>query len=127
VDRYVDVLMDTTRAGFDLYPEPRHRGSGTRRFGYDPDTTPPSMAVVAALSEVLDADPLELGPIQGTVDADALDTLVSVRETRDGDGDVRVTFSLEGHSVTVHSCGTVAVVPSGHGRTDDRNGEVRRT
>ncbi|MEF8862800.1 MAG: HalOD1 output domain-containing protein [Haloarculaceae archaeon] len=117
--------MATTQAGFDLYPEPCHRGSGTHRFGYDRDTTPPSMAVVAALSEVLGADPLDLDPIQGTVDADALDALVRVGDTTDGD--VRVTFSLEGYAVTVHSYGVVAVAPSGHGRTDDRNGGIRRT
>jgi len=61
--------MATTQAGFELCSGTYHPASGTHRFGYDRDTTSPSMAVIAALSEVTGIDPFELGPLGATVDA----------------------------------------------------------
>lgn len=115
--------MSTTQAGFELRSGTYHPESGTHRFGYDLDATPPSMAVVAALSEATGIDAFELGPLGATVDADALDALVRVRDA--SEGDLRVTFSLEDRTVTVTSNGVVTVGPSGDGRVDERDEEGR--
>lgn len=109
--------MIATEAGFELDSVQYHPNSETYRFEYDQNTTPPGMAVVAALSEVTDTDPTALEPIHASVDTDALHTLV---EDRDGaNGDVQVTWTHEEYTVTVHSYGVVAVAPSGEGRTID--------
>lgn len=112
--------MVATQAGVELTSETYHLDSETLRFEYDQDTTLPSMAVVAALSEVVDGDPVELEPLHDVVDTDALDAFVGVRDTTDGDRSV--TFTVAEYAVTVDSDGSVAVAPSGRDPTDDRNG-----
>lgn len=76
---------------------------------YAGDTTDPSIAVVSALAAVTDTDPLALGPLGTAVDADALDSLLAL-ESGD-DGDVSVTFAIDGHDVSVHSGGALCVQP----------------
>jgi len=115
--------MSTTRAGFELCSGTYHPESGTHRSGYDLDATPPSMAVVAALSEVTGIDPLELGPLGASVDTDTLDAPVRVRDA--SEGDLRVTFPPENRTVTVASDDVVTVGPSGGGRVDERDEEGR--
>lgn len=115
--------MRTTQAGFELRSGTYHPESGTHRFEYDPDATPPSMAVVAALSEVTGIDQFELEPLGATVDTDALDALVRVGDARGSD--LRVTLSREGHTVTVASNGVVTVGPSEGGQVDERDEEAR--
>lgn len=115
--------MSTTQAGFELRSGTYHPESGTHRFGYDPDATPPSMAVVAALSEATGTDQFELGPLGATVDTDALDALVRVPEASE-DG-LRVTFSLEDRTVTVASNGAVTVGPPEAGRIHERDEGAR--
>ena len=78
-----------------------------------------SMAVVAALSEAMDVAPLDMEPLQVSVDTDALDVLVHVRGTMNGD--VQVTFTHERWAVSVHSYGVIAVTPPEHERTDDQS------
>ncbi len=91
--------------------------SETYRAVYDRDRTVPSMAVVATLSEVMDCEPGELDPLYASVDADALDELVRVREGTVGD--VTVTFPVADYAVTVHSYGVVAVTPGEREQVDD--------
>lgn len=79
------------------------------------------MAVVAALSEVRDADPTELRPLQTTVEADALDTLVRVP---DADRDVHVTLTHENCEITVSSSEVVVIDPRETGAVDDPTGGV---
>ena len=81
--------------------------SGTARTQFDQEKTPASMAVVATLADIMDTDPVELDPLHSTVDADALDALVRVRNGTNGDTHVR--FTHEGHTITVHSYGVVDV------------------
>lgn len=74
--------------------------------------TPPSICVVETVSDALEADPTELGPLYEAVDPDALDALFEPPE-RFTSG--RVTFTFEGCTVTVDADGWVAVSPG----TDD--------
>jgi len=59
------------------------------------------MAVIAAVSNVLDTDPLELDPLHDTIDTDALDDLVRCRGPPNEPVDV--SFTVEGHKITVFS------------------------
>lgn len=111
--------MASTRAGFELGSVTNQPGSEAYRFEYDQETTPASMAVVAALSEAMDVDPIELEPLHASVDTDALDALVRVRGTMNGD--VHVTFTHEGRVITVYSYGVIAVTPPEHERTDGQS------
>lgn len=86
------------------------RESGTYRARYDQDATAASMAVIAAMANVLDVDPVELDPLHYTVDTGALDELVRHRDA--SNGSVDVSFTVEGHEVTVFGNGIVTLSPS---------------
>ncbi|AHG01917.1 hypothetical protein HALLA_01070 (plasmid) [Halostagnicola larsenii XH-48] len=83
--------------------------SGTVRTQFDQEVTPASMAVIATLADIMDTDPVELDPLHSTVDPDEVDALVHVRNGTDGDS--HVTFTHEGHAITVHSYGVITITP----------------
>lgn len=98
------------------------QGSGTVRTQFDQEKTPASMAVVAPLADVMDADREERDPLHSTVDLHALDALVRVP---DGTiGDTHVAFTHESHTITVHSSGVVAITPEHEpaAENDERGG-----
>ncbi len=99
--------MDATVSGVGVEAVEYSQESGTVRTQFDQEKTPASMAVIATLADVMDADPVELDPLHSTVDPDALDALVRVRNGTDGD--THVTFTHEGHEIAVHSYGVVAI------------------
>ncbi|WIV68486.1 hypothetical protein QQ977_07125 [Natrialbaceae archaeon AArc-T1-2] len=101
--------MGTTISGVGVEAVEHAQESGTVRTQFDQEKTPASMAVVATLADVMDTDPVELDPLHSTVDADELDALVRVRNGINGD--THVTFTHEGHTITVHSYGVVAITP----------------
>lgn len=119
--------MSVTQTGVEFESESYQPASGTHHFEYNQETTTASLAVVTALSEVLDADPIALDPLQETVDTDALDTLVAAG--RHSEDVLSVSFTAADHMVTIHSDGTVAVAvgeeeytePLEEGTTDDDN------
>ena len=98
--------MIVTPGGVELSPVERPPASDGRHFEYDPDATVAGMAVVAALSEVLQADPTTLEPLQRTIDVDALDTLLSSSDA------VEVTFPFADRTVTVTADGVITVRPA---------------
>lgn len=69
------------------------------------DVEPPSMAVVEAIADLTDRDPVACPPLYDYVDPDALDRLVS------HGGEVRIDFEYDGYEVEV-SDETVTVRPS---------------
>lgn len=112
--------MTSSQTGYEVHSETRRPTSETARFQYDRATTPPSMAAVTALAEVMDVEPTELKPLQEAVDTDALDALAVVEGPTNGD--VRTTWQQEGYAITVHSHGMVAIDPV----RDDRIESMRR-
>lgn len=72
-----------------------------------------SQRVVAAVADARDEDPLELPPLYGVIDPDALDQLFDrgVSGRRPGPG--RVIFMLADCEVVVHSDGEVDVTAPG--------------
>lgn len=71
---------------------------------------PASMAVIATLSELTGRGPTDLRPLHEAVDTDALDEVFS--NDRDSNGDISVTFSIIGHTVTVKAPDRVTITKS---------------
>lgn len=65
----------------------------------------PSLRVIDALADATDTDPLELDPLYGVIDPEALDQFIRA----DTDGNASVQFAYDGHDVEVRGDGTVAV------------------
>lgn len=111
--------MASTRSGIEFESVTYPQDSEAYRFEYDPETTPASMALIAALSETMDVDPIELEPLHASADTDALDALICGRDRIDRD--VHVTLTHERREMTVYSKGVVTVTPLEHERTDDQS------
>jgi len=104
--------MGAKIAGIEVEAVEYNQGSATVRTQFDPKKTPPSMAVVATLADVMGVDPAELDPLYSAIDPDALDQFVHVHNrTR---GDIHVTFTHENHSITVHSYGVITITSEGN-------------
>jgi hypothetical protein len=99
--------MDEVLSGVGVEAVEYHQETATVRTQFDQEKTTASMAVIATLADVLDTDPVELDPLYSTVDPGALDAIVRVRH--DTDGDIHVTFTHEGHAITVFSYGMVTI------------------
>jgi len=59
-------------------------------------TEKPSTAVVLAVAKIIGTDPLALPQLAGTIDPDALDSIIT-----NGDGDAQVTFGYASCDITV--------------------------
>ena len=114
--------MTATRAGVELESVEYQQDTETYRGRYDQETTSPSMAVVAVLSEVMNADPLELEPLHHAVDTDSLDAFV--RDRGASEWPVTCSFAFDEYAVTVSDNGEIAVAPSRDGRIDHRNEDI---
>ena len=101
------VDMDAVLSGVGVEVVEYHQETATVRTQFDQEKTPASLAVIATLADVMDADPVELDSLHSTVDPDALDTFVRIRHGTDGD--IHVTFTHEGHAITVSSYGVVTI------------------
>ncbi|QLG27546.1 hypothetical protein HUG10_08270 [Halorarum halophilum] len=84
-------------------------------------TGQPSIAVVEAVAEATDRDPLDVASLYDHLDTDALDALVASPE--DGTGaDVRVSFTYDGVRVLVEGTGEItAFVDSSRGERSDQS------
>ena len=99
-----------------------HHDSATVRTQFDQEKTPASMAVIATLAEVMDADPIELDPLHSTVDPDALDAFVRTGT----DEDIHVTLTHEDHAITVYSYGVVSITPDHEPTVENRGRNTGR-
>ncbi|QSG01767.1 HalOD1 output domain-containing protein [Natranaeroarchaeum sulfidigenes] len=90
------------------------RQSQSYRARYDRETCSADMAVVSSLSSVLDVDPIELEPIQYSVDTDALNDVVD-----HADDDTNVSFEFEGYEISVSTDGIVDLTPPDEGPAAD--------
>jgi hypothetical protein len=96
-------------AGVEVEAVEYHQETGIVRTQFDQEKTPASTAVIATLADVMDVDPVELDPLHSTVDPEALDALVCVRNKTDGE--IHFTLTHEDHTITVYSYGVVTVTP----------------
>lgn len=79
---------------------------------FDWTETSPLVAVLRTVSIARNCDRTEMEPLAEYVDADALRAVVREGEGRAGDRSVSVSFSYDGHDVTVETDGTVVVRPT---------------
>ena len=89
----------------------RSNGDGVIRAEFDWSSKAPSTAVVEAVAIASDREPTAIEPLYGAVDPGALDALVRSNGTGSEGADATVSFSFDGHDVTVNSDGTVVVRP----------------
>ncbi|WP_202614562.1 HalOD1 output domain-containing protein [Halostella litorea] len=99
-DESIEALMD------DGTPAEFENPHGVVERRYDSGDGSPSEAVVYAVAEAVNVDPLELDPLHGTVDPDALDALF-----RNGDDSTLLSFSYGGCDVSVSGQGRVVAAP----------------
>lgn len=111
--------MEDVVSGVGVESVEYHPDSSTVRTQFEQVKTPASVAVTAAMADVMDVDPVEMDPLHATVDPDALDDLLRVRTGTDGD--IHVTFTHEEHTITVYSYGVVTITP-GHEPTAENCG-----
>ena len=108
--------MDVKVAGVGVEAIEYNVESETARTHFEQEKTPPSMAVIGTLAHVMGVDPIELDPLYSTIDPDALDKLVHVHNRTSGD--THLTFTHEGHSITVHSYGVVTITSEDNQTTE---------
>jgi len=101
-----DEKPDETTTDDDLARE-FENPEGVVERRHDPAVGSTSEVVVYAVAEATGIDPLELDPLRGTVDPDALDALF-----RNADDSTLISFSYAGCDVSVSSQGRVVAAPS---------------
>ena len=69
----------------------------------------PSEAVVRTTAALLDRDPMELNPLYGAVDPDALDAMVAHAQRVNTDSQPILSFSYHGYRVLVDATGRITV------------------
>ena len=116
--------MTASRDGVESQSGSDPRAPTAYQTTFDREQTAPSMAVVAALSDVMDVDPVEMAPLQETVDTDALDAILGDRSV---DSERSVSLSVAGYSVTVSSEGTVTVAAAVGERTETTDAVASHT
>jgi hypothetical protein len=107
----------TSTTGVDFTTTDYDAPSQTAQFTFEPDASTTSMAVVAALSEVVETDPALLEPLHTFVDTDALDALLGRGDGRESS--LFVTFTAMGHTVTVHQRGAIEITDAATAQPDE--------
>lgn len=78
---------------------------------YDWTSISPSTAVVETVADTIDMDSTDLDSLYGSLDPDALDTLVQQPDQNGSTADITISFTFADTRVTVHSAGDVVVEP----------------
>jgi hypothetical protein len=86
-----------------------HESSGAYRTVFDPGSQLVSEAVLATVAEAASAELLDLPPLYGAVDPDALNALLSARDRSRPTEGVAVSFAYAGFAVEIDGAGTVVV------------------
>lgn len=85
--------------------------TGTYLASFDRESESVHLAVVSAVAVVAGTAPLELPPLYSETDTSALDALAESTPPGPSIDGMRVSITFDGHDVTVHSDGIVAVQP----------------
>jgi len=101
--------MAPTISGIELDSVQFCHESGTYEAAYDHESTSPVMAIVAAVGNVLNTDPIELDPLSETVDGDALERVLQTPDPTDGS--VQLSLSYADCDITVSSDGHIQIAP----------------
>ena len=85
--------------------------TNTYRATFGSTTTTPSVAVVEMITSIYERDPTDLTPLGTVIDPDALDQFLQTPALGNPDGERKVEFTFEEHSVTLLSYGLIKVQP----------------
>lgn len=88
----------------------RNEETGTYSATYDWSDVAPSTAIMEAVSAVENADPVELEPLHGVADPDAIDELLDPTGNT-GSGELEVTFRYGFVHVSARRNGTITLSP----------------
>jgi hypothetical protein len=83
----------------------------TYRASFDSSSESVCTAVISTVAAVSETKPMELPPLYSVCDPDALAALVTPTVIGPPNGDVHVSFTFAGYTVTVHDYGVIAVQP----------------
>lgn len=104
------------------------------QIGYDPrsetyharhdwdDSQPLSTTVIEAVGAATETDPTQMDPLYEVLEPSALDALFRPQSDAAPRMSGQVLFSLDGHDVAVHSCGSIIVDASGKERGGENTG-----
>lgn len=98
---------------------------GVYRTQYDSTRDSTSLAVVAIIATANNWDPIDLTPLELSINTDALDMLFK-RPTTIGEGCTKMTFCYEGFEVTVFGDGVIEadqIDPDENASTNEYNDE----
>lgn len=87
----------------------------TNRASYDWESTKPLTAIVETVATARETDPVDLPPLYGRIDVEAVDALFAQARDERTVGPHRLTFPYAGCDVTIDSVGEVLVDPRAAG------------
>ena len=99
----IPALPDVVRH---LLPDGDNVRGGAFESKYDPESYPPSIAVVEAVASVHDVNPVDLDVLAYTIDPDALDSLLTHQPAENGES-VQLAFQYEGLHIYLTSEGEI--------------------
>lgn len=88
-----------------------NRETGTYWAEFDGCALQPAVAVVYAVAEANQTDPLSLPPLQSVLDAEALNALVETNTNSQSQTEITVSFEYAGHHVVLKEHGRIVITP----------------
>mgnify|MGYP000308868969 CR=1 FL=1 len=85
--------------------------TGTYWAEFDGHTRQPTVAVVYAVAEASQTDPLDLPPLHSVLDTDALNALVETSANSRSQTEITVSFEYADHHVVLEEHGRIVITP----------------
>jgi beta-galactosidase beta subunit len=89
--------------------------TGTYWTEFDGHTRQPAEAVVYAVAEASQTDPLDLPPLYSVVDTDALNAIVETSTNSRSQTEITVSFEYADHHVILDGYGRIVITPPSAG------------
>lgn len=84
---------------------------GTYRTEFDDHARPPTEAVIFAVAEASQTDPLDLPPLHSVLDTDALNALFDTSTNSQSRTKITVSFEFADHHVVLKGHGIIVITP----------------
>ena len=88
-----------------------NRETGTYWMEFDGHTRQPTEAVVYAIAEASQTDPLDLPPLYSVVDTDALNAIVATSTNSRSQTETTLSFEYADHHVILEEYGRIVITP----------------
>jgi hypothetical protein len=90
--------------------------TGTYQTEFDGRTRLPTEAVVYAVAEATETDPLDLPPLHSALDPDALNMLFETSTNGRPQTAITVSFEYADHQIVLKEHGSIVITPPAPGR-----------